>query len=79
MGQGKKMKKDKEVAYKAPQNKQQKKPSNPECTSCFFCRAEEHKKKHCTNYHTWCDKKIYFLICIFLRFIYLRYLDTCDG
>lgn len=51
MGQGKKMKKDKEVAYKPPQNKQRKKPSNPECTGCFFCRAEEHKKKHCTTYH----------------------------
>ena len=79
MGKGKKMKKDKEVADKAPQKKQQKKPSNPKCTSCSFRRTEEHKKKHCTNYHTWCDKKVYFLIWFFLRLIYLRYLDTCDG
>ena len=54
---GKKRKKDKEAAYTASQKKQQKKPNQPKDISCFFCGAEGHKKKHCTNYHTKRAKK----------------------
>ena len=53
---GKKMKNDKEAAKTTPQKKQQRKLGDPESTDCFFCRAEGHKKKHCTNYHTWHTK-----------------------
>lgn len=36
-----------------------------EGTSCFFCRDEGHKKKHCTNYQAWHAKKSILFILIF--------------
>lgn len=43
----------------------QKKSVTSECISCFFYGAEGHKKKHCTNYHTWHVKKfmLFNLVC----------------
>ncbi|KAF7821196.1 Retrovirus-related Pol polyprotein from transposon TNT 1-94 [Senna tora] len=38
----------------APHKKQHKEPTQD---GCFFCGAEGHKKKHCTNYHAWRAKK----------------------
>ena len=54
---GRKKKKDKEAANTTPQKKQQKKLNNLEGTNCFFCGAERHKKKYCTNYHAWHAKE----------------------
>ncbi|XP_038989234.1 uncharacterized protein LOC120112994 [Phoenix dactylifera] len=54
---GQKRKKGKEAADTASQKKQQKKSDQPAGTSCFFCGAEGHQKKHCTNYHAWRAKK----------------------
>ena len=51
---GKKRKKDKEVA-KVPYQKKQHKEKKVD--GCFFCGAEGHKKKQCTDYHAWCAKK----------------------
>ncbi|KAM7460289.1 hypothetical protein LguiB_036337 [Lonicera macranthoides] len=53
----KKRKKNKEAADVAPQKKQEKKPGEPESTGCYFCGAEGHIKKHCTNFHAWRAKK----------------------
>ena len=39
--------KDKEAADTTPQKKQQKKPDEQKGNSCFFCGAEEHKRKYC--------------------------------
>ena len=47
---GKKGKMDKEAAGTAPYKKQQKKSIDPKGAGCFFCGAEGHKKKQCTNY-----------------------------
>ena len=51
---GKKRKKDKEVAEVPYQKKQQK---EKKVDGCFLCRAVGHKKKQCTNYHAWREKK----------------------
>ena len=48
---------DKEATDIAPYKKQQKKLVDPEGAGCFFCGAEGHKKKQCTNYHVWYAKK----------------------
>ena len=45
----KKRKKDKDAADVAPQKKQQKEQTED---GCYFCRAANHRKKHCANYHT---------------------------
>ena len=50
----KKRKNTKAVAVSEPQKKQQK-VENP--NACYFCGAEGHVKKHCTNYHAWRAKK----------------------
>ncbi|KAL0282209.1 UNVERIFIED_CONTAM: hypothetical protein Sangu_2964500 [Sesamum angustifolium] len=47
---GKKRKKDNGPADTTPQKKQQKE-SNDSKVVCYFCKAEEHIKKHCTNFH----------------------------
>ncbi|KAK4386253.1 hypothetical protein Sango_2495900 [Sesamum angolense] len=47
---GKKRKKDNGAADTAPQKKQQKE-SNDSKVVCYFCKAEGHNKKHCTNFH----------------------------
>ena len=52
-----KRKKDMEVVDTTPQKKQQKKPTKCTNNDCFFCRAEGHVKKHCSNYHAWRAKK----------------------
>ena len=54
---GQKRKKNKDIKSTAPQKKQQKKPNEPGGTGCFFCGAEGHRKKHCSNYHAWRAKK----------------------
>ncbi|KAJ4728701.1 Retrovirus-related Pol polyprotein from transposon TNT 1-94 [Melia azedarach] len=54
---GKRKKKDKDDADTAPQKKQQKKSNDSEGNDCFFCGAEGHKKKQCTNYLAWRAKK----------------------
>ena len=54
---GLKRKKEKGAAGTAPQKKQQKKSNDQGKNSCFFCGAEGHQKKHCTNYHAWRAKK----------------------
>ncbi|KAL0302747.1 UNVERIFIED_CONTAM: hypothetical protein Sangu_3081300, partial [Sesamum angustifolium] len=47
---GKKRKKDNQAADTAPQKKQQKE-SNDSKVLYYFCKAEGHIKKHCTNFH----------------------------
>ncbi|KAJ4719034.1 Retrovirus-related Pol polyprotein from transposon TNT 1-94 [Melia azedarach] len=54
---GKRKKKDKDAADMAPQKKQQKKLNDSKGNGYFFCGAKGHKKKQCTNYHTWRAKK----------------------
>ena len=56
-GKGKKRKKEKEAAHKVPQKKHKKAMDKQEGNGCFFCGAEGHRKKQCTNYHAWRDKK----------------------
>ena len=51
---GNKRKKDKEAVEVPYQKKQHKEKS---VDGCFFCGAMGHKKKQCTNYHTWRAKK----------------------
>ena len=51
---GKERKKDKEVAEVPYQKKQHK---EKQVDVCFFYRAVGHKKKQCTNYHSWRAKK----------------------
>ncbi|XP_070057948.1 uncharacterized protein [Nicotiana tomentosiformis] len=46
--------KNKEVANTATQKKQYQEPTT---CGCFFCKAAGHKKKDCTNYHAWREKK----------------------
>ena len=62
---GKKRNKDKDVTDTSPHKKQQKKPGDSEGTNCFFCGAGWHKKKHCTNYHTWRARKgiLFSMVC----------------
>ena len=50
-GKGKKKNKDKGAANTVPLKKQQKKTTDLDGKGCFFCGAEGHQKKHCTNYH----------------------------
>ena len=50
----KKIKKDKDAADAALQKKQQKEQTKD---VCYFCRAANHRKKHCANYHAWRAKK----------------------
>ena len=49
-----KRKKGKEVVVTTPQKKQHKEQTKD---GYFFCGAVGHKKKQCTNYHTWHAKK----------------------
>ena len=62
-GKGKKRQPSKEVAYKAPPQKQQKKSDGPKTDDsrtpivCFFCGAKGHIKMNCTNYRAWRAKK----------------------
>ena len=56
-GKGKKRNKDKGAASTVPPKKQQKKTTDSDGKGCFFCGAEGHQKKHCTNYHAWRAKK----------------------
>jgi len=56
-GKGKKRKKEKEAAHKVPQKKHKKAMDKQEGNGYFFCGAEGHRKKQCTNYHAWRDKK----------------------
>ena len=51
---GKKRKKDKEAAEVPYQKKQHK---EKRVDGCFFYGAVGHKKKQCTNYHAWREKK----------------------
>ncbi|KAL0287276.1 UNVERIFIED_CONTAM: hypothetical protein Sangu_2699100 [Sesamum angustifolium] len=53
---GKKRKKDNGAADTAPQKKQQKE-SNDSKVVCYFCKAEGHIEKRCTNFHAWRTKK----------------------
>ncbi|KAL0412086.1 UNVERIFIED_CONTAM: hypothetical protein Slati_3798300, partial [Sesamum latifolium] len=53
---GKKSKKDNGAADTAPQKKQQKESNDPKVV-CYFCKAEGHIKKHCTNFHAWRTRK----------------------
>ena len=54
---GRKRKNVKEAAGTVPQKKQLMKSHYFVGTNCFFCGAEGHKKKQCTNYHAWRAKK----------------------
>jgi transposase InsO family protein len=54
---GRKRKNFKDAAGTVPQKKQLTKSHDSVGSSCFFCGAEGHKKKQCTNYHAWRAKK----------------------
>ncbi|KAL3655416.1 hypothetical protein CASFOL_001202 [Castilleja foliolosa] len=45
------------AAITAPPKKHDKDPSESDNKGCFFCGAEGHIKKHCSNYHAWRAKK----------------------
>ncbi|KAB5520226.1 hypothetical protein DKX38_024545 [Salix brachista] len=54
---GRNRKNVKDAAGTVPQKKQLTKSHDSVGSSCFFCGAEGHKKKQCTNYHAWRAKK----------------------
>nr|XP_027090449.1 uncharacterized protein LOC113711484 [Coffea arabica] len=58
---GLKRKKEKGAADTVSEKKQQKKSNDQGKNSCFFCGAEGHQKKHCTNYHAWRAKKLLYV------------------
>ena len=59
---GKKINKDKEAVEVPYQKKQQK---EKKVDGCFLCGAVGHKKKQCTNYHAWREKKSTLLNLVF--------------
>ncbi|KAL0302549.1 UNVERIFIED_CONTAM: hypothetical protein Scaly_3028700 [Sesamum calycinum] len=53
---GKKRKKIMELQIQ-PHRRIKQQESNDSKVVCYFCKAEGHIKKHCTNFHAWLTKK----------------------